>query len=129
MTGPRVLCDGATSVEIVKQRQNILTSSHGEKRSCDQIHANSPHGAIFRDITNVTNAQGAAKRPRVQTSPKNFIEANRICIVGESGNWPSQRRESEQSVAPAPGPCQNPQLSLQHPRYGLPRQFVKISKL
>ena len=124
MTGPPILYDVATSVEIVKQRQNILTSSHGEKRNHDRIHWNSPHGAIFRDVTKTTNAQDA-KRPRVRTLPKDCIEASRITVVGESDQTTDRGREPEPSLAPAPGPSQNALLSLHHPRYGLPTQLVK----
>ena len=125
MTGPRILYEGATSVEIVKQRQTLLTSSHGEKRSRDQIHANPPHGAIFRDITNSSNAHAPAKRPRVQTLPENHIEASRISLVGECDQSPNRKREPERSPASAPGPSPNPLLSLHHPRYGLPKRLVQ----
>ena len=122
MTGPNVF--HATSVEDVKQRQNVLTSLHREKRSYDRFHANSPRGAIFRDITATANAQSAAKRPRTRTLPKNRIAASRISKVDEKADLPNPGRESERPLAPVPGPSQNPLLSLHHLRYGLPKPLV-----
>lgn len=124
MTRPNVF--HATSVEDVKQRQNVWTLLHGEKRSHDRLHATSPHGAILGDNTNSANqsAQESAKRPRMQVLPKSCIEASRIRSVAEPTGAPKPGLGVEQTINPTPGPSQNPLLSLHHPRYGLPKTLV-----
>ena len=136
MTVPTLHCGATTSLDHLKQRQqrlNTLTSSskYGEKRSHDESSTKSPHGVIFRDTTDNVDARNAAKRPRVQKIwSKNSIEASRICTIGGDQNTLNPSRESGTAllVAPAPGPSQNPLLSLDHARYGLPEMLVQNFK-
>ena len=126
MAVPAVFFGATTSVDIVKQRQNVtLTVLHGEKRSHDQTCLKSPHAAIFKDITNDVNARDGAKRLRAHNLPKNCIEASRICTVGQDEESFSESRDFGKSLTLAPGSSQNPLLSLDHLRYGLPEELVK----